>query len=136
MIETKEKRKRLDFLPPQPVREGTAKHGLRYSNSQRVQCLTLMSLRLDPNFIEQSCGIPPGTQRKMWRKARDRGYNPAVDSRIFERYVQDGTRSGRPKKNSTTTSKETTEEGLKETSREEDEFSDCSDVEWEDEAQT
>jgi hypothetical protein len=82
---------------PRPITEDTVDRGRRYSISERVQCLTLITLGHDAKFIQSQCSIPPRTQQNLWKKAVARGYNPSVDPRILDSYVIDGARSGRPK---------------------------------------
>ena len=81
----------------QPLPQGTIDRGRRYPLSLRVQCLTLLSLGFDAKFVQDQCGVPARTQKNIWKKAQSRGFDPTVDKRILDWYVQDGSRSGRPK---------------------------------------
>ena len=64
--------------------------------AQRIQCLTLITEDFSVTHIERKTGIPSWTQRRIWNKAFDRGFRPALDPVIKEDYVIDGVRSGRP----------------------------------------
>ncbi|OJJ41393.1 hypothetical protein ASPWEDRAFT_34940 [Aspergillus wentii DTO 134E9] len=63
----------------------------------RIQALALMTHGVDIRLVEQVTGMPRQTIQFWVRKARERGYNPYVDSRIRIEYVEDGKRSGRPR---------------------------------------
>lgn len=63
----------------------------------RVQALTLITFGVDIRAVEAITGMPRTTIQYLVRKARERGYNPAVDPRIRREYVEDGKRSGRPR---------------------------------------
>lgn len=66
-----------------------------------------MTIGVDIKVVEATLGLSRQTIQYWVKKARERGYNPAVDLRILPEYVEDGKRSGRPKK-----STESTEEAV------------------------
>lgn len=72
-----------------------------YTLAQRVQCLTLLSLGYTPKQVEAWIQVRADTARNLLYKARERGYDLAVDPRILERYVEDGKKTGRPRKSVT-----------------------------------
>jgi len=83
---------------PLPESQAATDHGSRYSIAQRVQALTLLSLGFSPKQVEQAIRIPARTCRRILEKAQQRGYRPREDPRILDYYVEDGHRSGRPRK--------------------------------------
>jgi hypothetical protein len=83
-------------LLQRPLPQGTPDYGRRYSIAQRIQALTLMVEGFPWQHIQHRTGIPQVSQSNLKRKAIQRGFNPAVDPRITEYYVEDGHRSGRP----------------------------------------
>ena len=94
-----EQRPRRQHPPPlpRPIPEGVRDVGRRYSIAQRVQCLTLLALKIERKKIRELTTIPLQTQSNILKKAQSRGYNPDVDFRILDYYVEDGSRSGRPR---------------------------------------
>jgi transposase len=58
----------------------------------------MITIGVDIKVVEASLGLSRQTIQYWVKKARERGYNPAVDLRILPEYVEDGKRSGRPKK--------------------------------------
>ena len=48
-------------------------------------------------MVEQKTGVQQRRQCNIWKKAKDRGFEPNKDPRILEVYIVDGKRSGRPK---------------------------------------
>jgi hypothetical protein len=48
-------------------------------------------------MIEEHIGISRKTQQNIMKKAMARGYEPSVDIRVLDSYVEDGRRSGRPR---------------------------------------
>lgn len=77
-------------------KKDTHKHPL----SVRVQALALVTAGIPYSVVSQTTRIPPRTLQYLVKKARERGFNPAVDPRIMMEYVEDGKRTGRPKKGS------------------------------------
>ncbi|GFF84593.1 hypothetical protein IFM47457_06533 [Aspergillus lentulus] len=73
----------------------------------------MVTIGVDIKVVEASLGLSRQTFQYWVKKARERGYNPAVDFRILPEYVEDGKRSGRPKKTT-----ESTEEAVLEQVRE------------------
>lgn len=80
-----------------PVPEGVRDVDRRFSVAQRSQCLTMLALKVPRKQIRDLLGISEATQSNILKKARDQGYDPAVDMRVLQHYVEDGTRSGRPR---------------------------------------
>jgi hypothetical protein len=74
----------------------------KYSIVARVQALTLLHCTVGPaskqkyDWIYLMTGVKPRTQRRIARKAKQRGYDPQRDLRIKDEYVAEGKRSGRP----------------------------------------
>jgi hypothetical protein len=83
--------------PPRSQSRDTKVYGHRYSPVQRAQCLTLLVEGFSHSEIEKKTGIKQSTQINIKKKAFARGFAPEQDSRIFERYVEDGARSSRLK---------------------------------------
>jgi Transposase len=71
--------------------------GHRYTIAQRIHCLSLIVEGFSGPYIEAKTGVARSAQVKIRKKAFERGFQPDQDPRIFERYVEDGARSGRPK---------------------------------------
>jgi transposase len=67
-----------------------------HSNALRVQALTLLGLGWTYDQTSEYTGIPCSTLRNIKKRARERGWDPAVDKRIQDEYVADVKRSGRP----------------------------------------
>ncbi|KIX96816.1 uncharacterized protein Z520_07536 [Fonsecaea multimorphosa CBS 102226] len=81
------------------TREQASGHtGVRYSVAQRVQTLTLLSVGFSPQQVENLIRVPATQARRIFEKATKRGYRPQEDLRILDHYVEDGVRTGRPKK--------------------------------------
>lgn len=91
-------RPRKEHKPPptRPLPQNTVDHGHRYSLAQRIQALTLISEGFSTQFVEAKTGMKQRTQSDLKKKAIARGYDPVVDPRINEWYVQDGNKKGRP----------------------------------------
>ena len=47
--------------------------------------------------IEEISGVSTRSQQRIRKKAEEQGYRPEEDPRIFDHYVEDRARSGRPK---------------------------------------
>jgi type IV secretory pathway VirB10-like protein len=71
-----------------------------YDNATRAQALALKLAGHSNAQIESITGIQAATLNALYRKAVSRGLNPAESKRILDIHVQDGARSGRPKKSS------------------------------------
>ena len=56
----------------------------------RTQALALLTVGIPEADVSRITHIPPRTLRYIRKKAYDRGYNPHIDGRILEKYVQDG----------------------------------------------
>ena len=63
-----------------------------------MQCLTLLSLGYTAKQVETWINVNASTGNKILKKAKDRGFNPKEDPRILEHHVEDGRRTGRPRK--------------------------------------
>lgn len=64
----------------------------------RIQALTLVSAGMPHDAVGACLRMSPRTVRAIQKKAKDRGFDPAVDMKIEMRFVEDGKRTGRPKK--------------------------------------
>lgn len=84
-------------LTARPPAEAVRDNGRRYSIAQRAQCLSYLALGLPRQRIHEITGIPTWTQTNILKKARERGFDPAVSLQVLEHHVEDGQRSGRPK---------------------------------------
>jgi transposase len=62
----------------------------------RTQALTLLTAGYTYRQTSEITGIPQPTLENIKKRARERGYDPAVDPRIREEYVADAKRAGRP----------------------------------------
>ncbi|EXJ59337.1 uncharacterized protein A1O5_12218 [Cladophialophora psammophila CBS 110553] len=89
---------------PVPEEKAAGDTGTRYSKAQRVQTLTLLSLGWTPRQVEDMIKVPAPQARRIFRKAKERGYCPREDPRILDHYVEDGLITGRPKKTTQTPS--------------------------------
>ncbi|KIW94560.1 uncharacterized protein Z519_04536 [Cladophialophora bantiana CBS 173.52] len=89
---------------PVPEEKAAGDTGTRYSKAQRVQTLTLLSLGWTPRQVEDMINVPAPQARRIFRKAKERGYCPHEDLRILDDYVEDGIITGRPKKTTQTPS--------------------------------
>lgn len=63
----------------------------------RLQAVALMSQGFHIQHVEAITRMPGQTIKRWVKKARERGFSPAVDQRVFTEYVEDKLRSGRPK---------------------------------------
>src|SRR5690625_1241668 len=63
----------------------------------RVQALALLTEGISQARVAEITQIPKSTLKSIKRRARERGFNPAVDPRIKDDFVKDAQRSGRPK---------------------------------------
>lgn len=85
----------LERIPPpdEPIN-----HSKRYTLIEKVQILTLLSIGTPPRQINQWLGVPPIQCKRLLKKARDRGFRPEEDKTILPLYLEDGIKTGRPKK--------------------------------------
>jgi transposase len=82
---------------PQPVPQDVVHHGARYSIVQKVQALTLLTEGFTVRDVQAKTGIPERTLYRIKATAKERGFQPEIDPRITEAYVEDGERPGRPR---------------------------------------
>lgn len=73
--------------------------GKRYTLAEKVQVLTFLSLNVSYRDIHTWIGVPPRQSQRILQKAKKRGYNPEESKKILHSYVEEGLRSGRPRKN-------------------------------------
>jgi transposase len=64
----------------------------------RAQILTLLQKGIPISEITQDTSFARRTIYDILRRAKERRYDPSKDHRILVSYVEDGQRSGRPKK--------------------------------------
>jgi transposase len=69
-----------------------------YDNATRAQALTLKLVGFSNAEIESITGIKTSALNSLHRKAIARGFNPSESKKILDVHVEDGARSGRPKK--------------------------------------
>ena len=69
-----------------------------YDSATRAQALTLKLVGFSNANIESITGIQACTVNSILDKAIDRGLRPSESKRILNKHVEDGQRSGRPKK--------------------------------------
>ncbi|KAF1815294.1 hypothetical protein P152DRAFT_374755, partial [Eremomyces bilateralis CBS 781.70] len=69
-----------------------------YDSATRAQALALKLVGISNTEIEFITGIQPRTLNSIYRKAIARGLNPSESKKIFDHHVEDGSRSGRPTK--------------------------------------
>jgi hypothetical protein len=81
-----------------PLPKDVPDTGYRSSLATRVQALTLMAEGYPTRIVEAKTGMSQRAQSTLKKKAIARGFDPAVDPRILQYYVEDGYRSGRPHK--------------------------------------
>ena len=71
-----------------------------FDRSTRAQVLAYKIIKLSNAKIEELTGLKKTTIDAIFAKAKKRGFDPSSPQpRILDRYVEDGTRSGRPLKN-------------------------------------
>jgi transposase len=80
-----------------------------HSITLRAQALTFLGIGYTYAKTSEITGIPAGTLKDLKKRARDRGWDPAVDPRMRDEYVADAKRSGRPSKSSDETNQQLTE---------------------------
>ena len=81
----------IEAAPPRRDTRGT-----NHEAGTRLQALALVEAGMQPKIVEQFTGIHTSTISKLRKKARERGYDPAVSKKLLLKYVADGARSGRP----------------------------------------
>ena len=64
----------------------------------RIQALSLLEVGTPISLITEITGISQRSVYHLKVKAKQRGYDPKVSRVIKVEYVEDGARSGRPKK--------------------------------------
>ena len=69
----------------------------RIEPATRAAVVTLKVLKFSSRQIFSLTHVCESTQRSIWDKALDRGFDPS-QCRILDKHVADGARSGRPKK--------------------------------------
>jgi len=100
------RRKNSPAIRPLPQEKASNDHGIRYALAQRAQALTLSSLGYKPRDIASWLKMSERSVYSIIRKARERGFDPQVDARILNHFVEDGYRPGRPKEIKETVEKE------------------------------
>src|SRR5450432_4245561 len=70
----------------------------RYDIAQRAQAVTLLVIGSPYDYITTQTGISKRQVQYYLATAKSRGYNPEVSIILKDEYLQDGTRSGRPRK--------------------------------------
>ncbi|KAL2013090.1 hypothetical protein VTN00DRAFT_615 [Thermoascus crustaceus] len=66
--------------------------------SVRIQALALLTAGIPQSVVSQTTQIPVRSLQYLLKKARERGFDPAVDPRIMMEHVEDGKRTGRPRR--------------------------------------
>jgi hypothetical protein len=83
--------------PPRPLPQGAIDRGHRYTTAQRIHCLVLLAEGYPAAAVEQKSGVKRRQQLNIWKKAKERGFEPDKDPFVLETYVVDSERSGRPR---------------------------------------
>lgn len=79
----------------------------RHENTIRAGALTLLCFTdMSTAMVSRLTGINEHRLRTLKSNAIERGFDPRVDCRIYERFVEDSPRSGRPKKTTPTQEKQ------------------------------
>ena len=68
-----------------------------YDKATRAQALTLKMLGVSNAEIEQHTGMETRSLNALFKRAKERGFDPQTSPKILDAYVEDGKRSGRPK---------------------------------------
>lgn len=71
----------------------------------RVQALTLKVNGFSDKEILEQTGVASRTIRHIYSRARKRGFDPDVSKKIELKHIEDGKRTGRPRKDATATPK-------------------------------
>ncbi|KAL1884051.1 hypothetical protein Daus18300_000160 [Diaporthe australafricana] len=72
---------------------------MQYQIATRAQILGLLAAGFEYRQIFDHTGVSPDTQKTWWAKALKRGFDPtARPVLIVDRFVEDGKRSGRPRR--------------------------------------
>ena len=69
-----------------------------YDKATRAQALTLKILGVSNAEIERVTGMQTRSLNSLLKRAIERGFDPQTSPKILDAYVEDGKRSGRPKK--------------------------------------
>lgn len=69
-----------------------------YDLTTRAQAITLKLYGASYEKIEEICGIKKRMVQRYLQTAKERGYDPLVDSTLKDEYLIDAPRSGRPRK--------------------------------------
>ena len=93
-----DKETRQDGKTQRPLPQEVVDHGARFTLVQRIQALTLLAEGCLLEQVFAKTGIPARSAYRLKKKAHERGFRPEEDPRILEAYVEDGKKSGRPKK--------------------------------------
>ena len=72
-----------------------------YDTATRAQALTLKLMGCPNAEIQSITGMQPRTVQLLYKKALERGFNPAESKTILNHHIEDGKRSGRPTKQTT-----------------------------------
>ena len=67
-------------------------------NGTKIQALTLLIIGMKPAEVSKLLGISISQLYRLQQKAKDRGYDPRGDPKLLLSHVEDGERSGRPRK--------------------------------------
>ena len=85
---------------PRPLPQGIPEHGRRYTEGERAQALTLMSLNMTPKQVADYLRLNERTMRRWWTIAMERGWNPYSpdpdERRLLSSFISDGKATGRP----------------------------------------
>lgn len=73
------------------------KEAVRYSFAQKVQAITLITHKYNPQYVEFCTGVTPRAQLRIMATARKRGYDFLKDPRIQDAHVVEGRMTGRPR---------------------------------------
>lgn len=95
---THQKPKSLSLYPSSTLTRLNTHLMPSYDVATRTQALTLKLVGFSNAEIESITGIQPRTVNAIYNKAITRGLNPAESKTIYDKHVEDGKRSGRPKK--------------------------------------
>jgi transposase len=79
-----------------PPSTGQAR-GVNYTVAQRIQALALVEYGVAVKIAATAAGVEPRCVYRLMKKARQRGFDPAISIILKEVYVEDAPRSGRPK---------------------------------------
>ena len=69
---------------------------VQYDTAQRAAALALKVYGASNEEIESQTGVKPRALNYIFKKAEQRGFDPAIDKVLRDVHVIDSTRSGRP----------------------------------------